>query len=808
MAAHMSSTVQSASHESADFFSRLPLVNEQDGYYTIPSTEELHRMSVSELKCVVDFTVGRSKFGEVRFLGQTNLLTLRPLMDLIQISLKEVAVYENEKYIKPSVGEELNKPAIIILHQIFPSSSITKEEYAKKVEERTVSMGANFIQYDPDKGDWIFRVPHFTKYGILDESKSAKESAHASHDKPSVPQAPQPLIASRPPLAPARVKSDSIPGTLLKPPEDGVSFSRSQSANQAVIGTDLLHTHSNSESQEKSSFDALANVGTNWDKNDRVEFRTREPVEKSFGFGKRDAKNPSLSAFETDLSVEHQISEGRKQRMRSALFGSQKDESDQMKVVRFYDEFDMGGINSSVQSGRTTKGVAGVDMDASKDIDTSFSDVNTDFPPLIDPVPRTPVTSALSSSFIETPSLDPKDYLRRAEKRQRQFSPHPSPHPSASKMDETEQMIVLDHSVAAQKASIKSRRTISIKPMIPSAVVLRSVLPPLSRRPDFILSKHGISSHTVRSMDPFLSLHRSFRVGWGAQGQLVRLGAWNAQNPAPFVVIDRVQVTPRKHKTPSTAFANRAKRVTEFDEEATQHPDPYLWHTTRRIPDSQSMESILRLHEPLYAPQSECHKFYVPLLEAHMQMAHRPMGMDDQDMDDNFDIAPEFDIAQFKVPMSAALQALIARYRHSARDSLVQFRSQIQENNPANTIFGINCAVWELVCVLWGQEMALETEERANNRIFVEAKDGHLRYQALSRWLEQVILKDSMADILAQKDKELNASKSNMVLFHLILEHRIEQACSFAIKCEHYRLATLIAQVLHKQIYLLFLLFF
>lgn len=65
--------------------------------------------------CLVDnFTVGRYGYGNICFLGITNVAGL-DLDSCIFIVRKEVEVYP-EGVVKPSEGDELNKPALVTFH--------------------------------------------------------------------------------------------------------------------------------------------------------------------------------------------------------------------------------------------------------------------------------------------------------------------------------------------------------------------------------------------------------------------------------------------------------------------------------------------------------------------------------------------------------------------------------------------------------------------------------------------------------------------------------------------------------------------
>ena len=82
------------------------------GYYTLPSLEELRELVDEDGKCMVEnFTVGRFNYGNVCFLGTTDVSDL-DLDSIVFIVRKEIEVYP-ENTDKPPVGEGLNRPAFV-----------------------------------------------------------------------------------------------------------------------------------------------------------------------------------------------------------------------------------------------------------------------------------------------------------------------------------------------------------------------------------------------------------------------------------------------------------------------------------------------------------------------------------------------------------------------------------------------------------------------------------------------------------------------------------------------------------------------
>ncbi|KAI4994886.1 hypothetical protein ZWY2020_034789 [Hordeum vulgare] len=87
---------------------------------------------------------------------------------------REVIVYKDDRN-KPPVGEGLNKAALVTLLNIKCMNRKTDEQYTQgprfdKFKEMLVKkaqeQGVEFISFDGAKGEWKFRVKHFSSYGF------------------------------------------------------------------------------------------------------------------------------------------------------------------------------------------------------------------------------------------------------------------------------------------------------------------------------------------------------------------------------------------------------------------------------------------------------------------------------------------------------------------------------------------------------------------------------------------------------------------------------------------------------------------
>ncbi|XP_057547928.1 nuclear pore complex protein NUP98A-like isoform X3 [Amaranthus tricolor] len=162
----------------ADIEAMMPKLRHSD-YYTEPRIQELAAKERAEpgfCRHVKDFVVGRHGFGSIRFLGETDVRRL-DLESLIQFNNREVIVYMDESK-KPLVGQGLNKPAEVTLlnikcydkktgNQIVDGPRI--EKYKEILKKKAEEQEAEFLSYDPAKGEWKFRVKHFSKYMLCDD---------------------------------------------------------------------------------------------------------------------------------------------------------------------------------------------------------------------------------------------------------------------------------------------------------------------------------------------------------------------------------------------------------------------------------------------------------------------------------------------------------------------------------------------------------------------------------------------------------------------------------------------------------------
>ncbi|XP_077217735.1 nuclear pore complex protein NUP98A-like isoform X2 [Tasmannia lanceolata] len=162
----------------ADIEALMPKLRHAD-YYTEPRIQELaakERAEPGYCRHVKDFVVGRHGYGSIKFIGETDVRRL-DLELLVQFNNREVIVYMDESK-KPPVGQGLNKPAEVTLLNIKCFNKKTGQQYTEgpKVEKykemlmkKAEDQGAEFVSYDPEKGEWKFKVNHFSRYQLGDD---------------------------------------------------------------------------------------------------------------------------------------------------------------------------------------------------------------------------------------------------------------------------------------------------------------------------------------------------------------------------------------------------------------------------------------------------------------------------------------------------------------------------------------------------------------------------------------------------------------------------------------------------------------
>uniref|UniRef100_A0A0K8U4G4 Nuclear pore complex protein Nup98-Nup96 n=1 Tax=Bactrocera latifrons TaxID=174628 RepID=A0A0K8U4G4_BACLA len=151
------------------------------GYYTIPSLDDLKSYLAEDGSCIVpNFTVGREGYGNVYFGKEMDVAGLN-LDEIVHFRNKEIIIYPDDDN-KPPIGNGLNREAQVTLDQVWPHDKTKHEpikdpvrladmDWEAKLRRVCDKNDTRFIEYRPETGSWVFRVKHFSKYGLNDSDE-------------------------------------------------------------------------------------------------------------------------------------------------------------------------------------------------------------------------------------------------------------------------------------------------------------------------------------------------------------------------------------------------------------------------------------------------------------------------------------------------------------------------------------------------------------------------------------------------------------------------------------------------------------
>ncbi|EPE04936.1 nucleoporin [Ophiostoma piceae UAMH 11346] len=165
-------------------------------YWMIPSRAEIEQMNRVQRQQVANFTVGRTNVGQVRFRVPVDLtkINLDTILDgIVTLIIRSATVYPDVNT-KPPVGNGLNVPAeIMLLHTSPRSGSEGNPAKMKKHVQRLKNIpDTTFVSYDEKTAAWVFRVEHFTTYGLDDDDEDDETDA----DTTAMSAAPAPFAKS------------------------------------------------------------------------------------------------------------------------------------------------------------------------------------------------------------------------------------------------------------------------------------------------------------------------------------------------------------------------------------------------------------------------------------------------------------------------------------------------------------------------------------------------------------------------------------------------------------------------------------
>ncbi|GAO48900.1 hypothetical protein G7K_3063-t1 [Saitoella complicata NRRL Y-17804] len=155
-------------------------VDDEGVYWTSPPLSVLFDLPREKLEKVKNFKVGRRGYGQVSFNEPVDLTTVARLEDIpggiVIFDHKICTVYPDEED-KPEEGKGMNVPATLTLEKCWPLSRETRSPL-KDPEHPRVQQHVNrlkrmaeteFVEYVADNGYWVFKVKHFSTYGIVND---------------------------------------------------------------------------------------------------------------------------------------------------------------------------------------------------------------------------------------------------------------------------------------------------------------------------------------------------------------------------------------------------------------------------------------------------------------------------------------------------------------------------------------------------------------------------------------------------------------------------------------------------------------
>lgn len=158
---------------------------QDEGYWIYPPLKELFSYGFDQLSSVSDLAIGRTGHGKIQFVNPVDLSEIRNLADImgnfVVFDATTVCVYPDDKE-KVPVGTGLNVPAVITLENVFikqqlrdrtitvndPTSSRAVRHMAI-LRHNIESKGGEFITYDVTHGIFVFKVPHFSTWGFMED---------------------------------------------------------------------------------------------------------------------------------------------------------------------------------------------------------------------------------------------------------------------------------------------------------------------------------------------------------------------------------------------------------------------------------------------------------------------------------------------------------------------------------------------------------------------------------------------------------------------------------------------------------------
>ncbi|KAG4034153.1 hypothetical protein MFRU_003g01280 [Monilinia fructicola] len=143
-------------------------------YWMSPSREDIEKMTRHQRQKISHFSVGREGVGIINFDTPVNLdgINLDDIFDRIVIlETRRAEVYPDDAPVqKPQVGGGLNVPSTITLYNSWPRNASKRgtddARLKKHIRKLQTVPDTEFVSYNNEDGTWVFRVAHYTVYGL------------------------------------------------------------------------------------------------------------------------------------------------------------------------------------------------------------------------------------------------------------------------------------------------------------------------------------------------------------------------------------------------------------------------------------------------------------------------------------------------------------------------------------------------------------------------------------------------------------------------------------------------------------------